>query len=478
MQPKLSQNQFQKMALSPQMRIFLRLLHLPITELRQAVDQTLEENPMLEEAADSQQIEETEMPPAPSKKERNDDEEDSEAFPLPPETSVPLDFLRTPPDFSKRSREDLQKIRDFQENLLTSPESLFDFLEWQLSFVELSKEERKIAEQIVGNINQDGYLTASLEDIAKASDTDISKVEPVLKKIQQLDPPGVAARDLKEALIIQLGRKGPEGGLARAIVKEHLDLIAKRDWKMLARIYNRSENEIQTAAAIISKLEPKPGRSFYSEEAIAVVPDATITLKEGSSNDLEIRINNDQMPRIRISREYRGLLRDAKTDPAAKDFLKTRLASGTDFIKALELRNSTLRSITEEIVRAQPLFFTRGFSHLRPLKLKEIAERLGLHESTISRAIHGKYLSTPQGTVPYKSFFSQRIETRDGAGESQKSIMEKIKALVDKENPKKPLSDQEIVKVLKAEGIQIARRTVAKYRELLKILPTHLRRRK
>ena len=246
---------------------------------------------------------------------------------------------------------------------------------------------------------------------------------------------------------------------------------------MLTKIFSRSESEVKSAVDIISKLEPKPGRSFYAEEPIAITPDATISIKEGSNNDLEIQIHDECIPEIRINREYRNLLRDRSTDSATKEFLKTRMASGMEFMKALELRRSTLRGITEEIVRAQPLFFTRGFSNLRPLRLKDIAERLNLHESTISRAIHGKYMATPQGTIPYKSFFSQKIETHDGMGESQKSIMEKIKALIDKEDPKKPLSDQALVSALKSEGIQIARRTVTKYRELLKMLPTHLRRR-
>ena len=229
---------------------------------------------------------------------------------------------------------------------------------------------------------------------------------------------------------------------------------------------------------MISRLEPRPGRSFYAEEAITVTPDATISIRDGSDNDLEIRVNDEFIPRLRINAEYRKMLRDRGTDRSTRDFLKTRLSNGMDFIKALELRKSTIRSITEEIVKAQPLFFTRGFSHLRPLRMKDIAERLDLHESTVSRAIHGKYMSTPQGTIPFKSFFSPKIGTEDGTGESQKSIMEKVKALIDREDPRKPLSDQAIAESLAGDGIRIARRTVAKYREALNILPTHLRKKR
>jgi RNA polymerase sigma-54 factor len=298
----------------------------------------------------------------------------------------------------------------------------------------------------------------------------------VLQKIQSMDPPGIGARDLREALLIQLERKGPEATLAREIVRDHLDLLAKRDWKMLAKIFCASEPEIKKAAERIARLDPKPGRGFYAEDAVAITPDASVSIKDGTTDGLEIDIHKDLLPELRINAEYRRMMREKGLDAKTKEFLKTRLANGMDFLKAIELRGSTLKLITEEIVRAQPLFFTRGFSQLRPLRLKDIAERLSLHESTISRAVHGKYLKTPQGTLPYKSFFSQKIETEDGEGESQKSIMERIRSMIAKEDPRKPLGDESIAKNLKEEGITLARRTVAKYRETLKILPTHLRR--
>ncbi len=477
MEPKFVQSQVQKMALSPQMRVYLHLLHLPLQELRQAVESALEENPMLEEVPRMNGPEDLDgTTPVTNKK--SDEEEASETLPDDWASKEPLSFANTPPDLSRHNPEESRKIADFQETLITRPESLFDYLEWQVHFLELDKTEKKIAAEILGNIDPDGYLKASIEEIATGSKSDPAKVEEMLQKIQHLDPPGVGARDLREALLIQLERKGPEAALAREIVRDHLELIAKRDWKTLGKIFSSSEPEIKKAVDLISRLDPKPGRSFYAEEAIAVTPDATVSIKEGTDDGLEIEIHNDFIPELRINAEYRRMMREKGLDGKTKEFIKTRLASGMDFLKAIELRGSTLRAITDEIVRAQPLFFTRGFSHLRPLRLKDIAERLNLHESTISRAIHGKYLKTPQGTIPYKSFFSQKLETENGEGESQKSIMERIRALVGKEDPKKPLSDQVIVKKLEEEGILIARRTVAKYREMLKILPTHLRRRK
>ncbi|HOW58927.1 MAG TPA: RNA polymerase factor sigma-54 [Candidatus Omnitrophota bacterium] len=475
MDPKLNQTQSQKMQLSPQMREYLRLLHLPIADLRLAVEEALEANPMLEEVSRSVEIEYPDVT-ASKPKDIEDDSGDGEALSGDWTDKEPLLFPKTPIDLSRRNADDLQKIKDFQETLITRPESLFDYLEWQLHFLDLDEKQKKIAEQIIGNIDQDGYLKVSLEEIASEAKSTIPEAQDILDKIQKLDPPGIGARDLREALLIQLQRHKTGTTLAKEIVQDHLGLIAKRDFRILSKIFNASEEEIKRAVSLISRLEPKPGRSFYVEEPIAVTPDATISIKDGTEEGLEIEIHNELIPEIRINHEYRSLMRDKNTDNKTKEFLRTRLASGVDFLKALELRKSTLRSITEEIVRAQPLFFTRGFSQLRPLRLKDIAERLGLHESTISRAIHAKYLKTPQGTIPYKSFFSQKIETEDGESESQKSILERIRMLLEKENAKKPWSDQAIVRLLKEEGIPIARRTVTKYRELLKIPPSHLRR--
>ena len=468
------QSQSQKLSMSPQMRVYLRLLHMPVADLRQAVDEALEENPMIEEVSRSDS-EEVEMPQPDTSKTTTDDES-GDILPDDWGAKEPLTFTNTPHDLSRRRPEDTRKIMDFQESLITQPESLFDYLEWQVTFLELSSEQKKIASEIIGNIDPGGYLKATLQDIAAAMATSDNNAEEVLTKIQSLDPAGIGARDLREALLIQLERKGPEATLAREIVRDHLDLLAKHDWKMLEKIFCASEADIKKAAVLIERLDPKPGRSFYAEDAIAVTPDASVSIKEGTHEGLEIEVYKELIPELKINPEYRQMMREKSLDAKTKDFLKTRLASGIDFLKALELRGSTIKLVTEEIVRAQPLFFTRGFSHLRPLRLKDIAERLNLHESTISRAIHGKYLKTPQGTIPYKSFFSQKIKTEDGEGESQKSILERIRNLIAKEDPRSPLGDEAIAKSLQAEGITLARRTVAKYRETLKILPTHLRR--
>ena len=283
MEHGLRQSQNQKMALSPQMREYLRLLHLPIAELRQAVEDALEMNPMLEEVV--RPVEEA-APEAPPPETSEDAEEDR----VPDDWAAkePLVFTKNPSDLARRNAGETQNIKDFQETLITRPESLLDYLLWQIHFLEIDEKQKGIAEQIAGNIKHDGYLGASIEEIATAAKASPDEVLAVLQKIQLLDPPGIGARDLREALLLQLDRKYPEAALEKKIVCDHLDLMGKRDLKTLSKTLNTSEPEIKKAVERISRLEPKPGRSFYVEEAIAITPDATVAIKDGTEDGLEI----------------------------------------------------------------------------------------------------------------------------------------------------------------------------------------------
>lgn len=477
MEPRLIQHQSQKLVLSPQIRQYLKLLQLPIAELSQAVEQELTENPLLEEISQSK----TDEIPATPVPEKTAEEK------IGPEVRIGDSFTnleRLDENFyageygeaSGDAPRDMQKKRDFQESLLTKPEALSDFLLWQIRFLNLSEQETAIAQEIIGNLDEDGYLRATPEEIAKSCGTATDAVGKMLAQIQRLEPPGIGARTLQEALTLQLERKGPEASLAHKIVTEHLSLLEKRDWPHLAKILAVAPSEIKSAVALITKLEPKPGRTFYAAEPIAVIPDAAIVADEEDTGEWRVEIYQENIPELRINSYYRQMLRDKRLKPEAKAFLRDKLQAAVNFLKALSQRKSTLRGITDEILKAQPEFFVKGFSHLRPLRLKDIASSLGIHESTVSRAIQGKYLATPQGTLPYKSFFSTSIGTADGGTESQKSIMETIRHLVAAEDPAHPLSDEDIVSRLKDQGIPIARRTAAKYRTLLKILPSHLRR--
>ena len=480
MEPRLIQTQTQKLILSPQIRQYLQLLQLPLLQLQTAIEQELTENPVLEEVAKDGADETASNPPGENGLDGRSDAEELRFD----ETIRSLDkldenlreSLYSQDDFSIPESKSLNEQKNYQESLITRRESLFDYLLWQLGFLDLTETERKIADEIVGNITDDGYLEVPLEEIAKACDVSQAETEEVLRKVQSLDPPGIAARTLQETLLLQLERKNEDAELARKIVQDHLPLLEKKQWDQIARQVHATPEAIREAAGLIAHLDPKPGRIFYGEDTVAVTPDATVYFNE--EGKLQIEVHDDDLPEIRISPYYRRLLKDKNLDAQSRKFVKGKIQAALDFFKALGQRRSTVRSITEEIVRAQSEFFEKGFSQLRPLRLKDVSSRLGIHESTVSRAIQEKYISTPQGTLPYKSFFSSKLDRTEGGAESQKSMLEKIRELIRAEDPSHPLSDQALAEILTKEGIRIARRTVAKYRELLRILPSHLRARK
>lgn len=484
MDQRLYQQQSQKLVLSPQIRQYLKLLQLPLTELSQAIETELVENPLLEEkSTDESDITDSMRSQEPSEqdtpKPATEELRPGESFEDLPQWLADSEGYSHYSEGRHEDIDELQKNKDYSEGLLTKPEALSDYLLWQIRFLDLSEAQRTAAEEIIGNIDENGFLQANLDEIASAVHAEPGEVLAVLHKIQGLEPPGIGARTLQEALLLQIERKkSPEAPVAREIVEKHLPLLEKRDWPQLARLIGCDLEKIRKSADLIARLEPRPGRSFYAEETIAVTPDAIVTLQEDETPRLKVEIVNEKIPELRINAYYRSMLRKKDLDEKTKVFLKEKLQAAIDFMKALQQRKSTLHGITDELVKEQGEFFEKGFSHLRPLRLKDIAGNLGIHESTVSRAISGKHMQTPQGTIPYRSFFSTKLETTTGEEESQKSIMMKLKSLIEAESPEKPLSDQELVVKLKAEGIVIARRTVAKYRDLLKILPSHLRRKR
>lgn len=475
---RLVQSQTQKLILSPQIKQYIKLLPLPLLELQNQIEQELTENPALEEEAqyslerkeestndESAKTEELDFQEAFDKLDKLDDE-----F----KTTLYSDY-----NSKLESLEDLEKKHNYKETLINKSETLSDHLLWQLQFLELDENEKTIATHIIGNLDENGYLKITVPDLAKTLEKSEEKIEEVLDMVQQLDPPGVCARSLQECLLIQLKNRTyePDVVFACTIVEKHFKLLEKKDIPQLVRVLNIGEEKVKSVLAIITSLEPKPGRMFFRDESTAITPDASVYPNE-ENDGYVIEIHDDRVPRLRINRKYREMAKDKNLDSKTKEYLKGKINAAFWFIKAIEQRKSTLREITEQLVKAQEDFFERGFAFLRPLRLKDIAAEIGIHESTVSRAISGKFINTPQGTIPYKMFFSNAMQTDDGMMESQKSIMEKIKFLIDNEDPKKPHSDSKLVTLLKARGIKIARRTVAKYRELLKILPSHMRRQK
>lgn len=478
---RLIQTQSQKLILSPQIKQYIKLLPLPITELQNAIEQEIAENPALEEDLTYAALDTKEPESNEPEVEKNDELDFQETFEKLEQLDEDLKSTLYSDYGSKlESLEDLEKKHNYRESLINKASSLSDYLLWQLNFLELSSEERKIAEHIVGNLDTNGYLTISCDEVAKSLETSADEVKNILSRIQTLDPAGVGAQNLQECLLIQLQqhKANPYASTAMMIIKKHFKLLEKRDYPTLTKALSASDEKIKKTIELITSLEPKPGRIFVEQETTVITPDASVYPNEENDGTYTIEIHDEHIPQLRINKKYRQMLKDPKLDKKTKDYLKSKINAAFWFMKAVDQRKSTLREITEKIITAQEGFFERGFSFLKPLRLRDIAEQIGIHESTISRAISEKYINTPQGTIPYKMFFSNKMETDDGAIESQKSIMEKIRLIIENEDPKNPHSDAKLVSLLTARGIKIARRTVAKYRELLKFLPSHMRRKR
>ncbi len=478
---KLALKQTQKLVLSPQIKQYLKLLQQPILELQNSIDQELVENPALEEEA----------PESSDNLQENISSEDNI-----PETEE-LDFKETFDSLSKLENEfkesiysgdtsrledieSLEKKHNYQESLIQKVSDLNEYLNWQLKFVNFNDEELKIAEEIIGNIDNDGYLKISIEELAEKFNVKLDTVIKVLEIIHSFDPPGVGARDLQECLLIQLLNKEDTDkeikDIAIEIVKDNFDLLKRKEFTKISKLLNVPFESVERAYSLIKSLDPKPGKAFLPGESNVITPDASVYPATYPDEGYVIEIHDEKIPKLRLNKKYIQMLKDPNMDRKTKEYIKEKINSAMWFMKALDQRKSTLRAITEELVKEQSEFFERGFAFLKPLRLKDIAEKIGVHESTVSRAISGKYINTPQGTIPYKKFFSTKMETDDGSFESQKSIMEKIKFLIENEPPEKPYSDSKLVTLLRARGIKIARRTVAKYREMLKILPSHMRK--
>ncbi len=479
MEQRLIQTHSQQLILSPQLRQYLKLLQLPLLDLQLSIEEELAQNPVLEEEATNAEKEagdeQLENDAAVNERELEFDKTLDQLGSLDDDMR---ETLYHSSDFSGESVIDAIKKHDYQESILTSQPTLANYLEWQLNLHNLTEDEKRIAVEIIGNINDDGYFVSTIEEIATSTKTPADQVEKILKVIQTFDPPGVGGRNLSEVLLIEL-KRNQSGTLAQKIVEHHLPLLQRKQLDSLAAVLSTTPEQISHACQVISRLEPKPGRIFYQNKTISVVPDIMINRSESEKDgetEYVIEINHEIIPELRINQKYRKMLKQKNIDAKTKAFLREKIQAALLFVRALAERKSTLRQIADELIKIQKDFLDRGFSYLKPLRMRDIAEKLGIHESTISRAINGKYVSCPQGTIPLKNFFSSGMAMDDGVMESQKSVIEKVRRLIDSENKEKPYSDAHIASLLKTEGVTIARRTVTKYRELLRVLPTHLRK--
>lgn len=485
--PRLLQQQ--RLILTQDLQLFLKLIQMTTIELSEYLEEQLLENPALEEVQET--VEKTETP-----SEGQIDSKLEEPLPL-PNTHDDAPFTR---DFTSDGEDEYS-----WENNISSTDSLTDYLRWQLGLLDLSDFERYIASIIIGNINEDGYLEAGLEEIVwilrnsipKAdgssesnplaeghdpnylpliAELDSSKIEAVLKKLQSsFDPPGVCARDLKESLIIQLKELGyQEGGVETTIVTNHLDDVSKKRYDEIANNLSITKEDVKKVADLISTLEPKPGRPFYSRDSDKyIVPDFFI-YKVG--DELQLQLNKD-VPKVRVSHYYRTLLNKGPLAPDVKKYIKEKLESAQRIIKCLEERDSAIRKVINKIVDYQRDFFEHGREHIKPLRLKDIAqhEDVNVHESTVSRITSRRYIYTPQGLIELKSLFSRKIETSVGESISFERVKSILRDIIDNELPESPYSDEDISRILERKKIKLARRTISKYRKMMNIPPSHER---
>ena len=360
------------------------------------------------------------------------------------------------------------------ETFLSAPMTLGDYLRSQLSVSLISDEVRNAAESIIGNLDEDGYLLASLEEIAAAGEHKLEQVQEALKVVQSLDPAGVAARSLQECLLLQIESLNGKGGVAWQIVSSYLRLLETRQYKELGKVLGRPLEHIEIAVNMIHHLNPRPGQRYSGAGARVVEPDVTI-LKDG--DDWIIQMNDDDVPQLRLNAQYRRMLdRDNGATKEVRDYVRERYTSAIQLMKNIEQRKQTILKVCQAIVRRQTDFLTNGLDHLKPMMIKEVAEEVGVHPSTVSRAVASKYAHTPQGVFELRYFFSEAVQGPQGSGTPLLLLKRKVKKMIEDEDRTRPLTDEQITALLQAEGIDVTRRTVAKYREDMKIPSTHQRR--
>jgi RNA polymerase sigma-54 factor len=491
---QLSQRLTQSLVLAPQLQQSLALLQAPTLELKALVEQELQQNPVLEEVVGAEME-------SPDKSDQ-DSEAAAEADPAEPPADLSFDAAPEAPasepadDFQaeferlaqldqewrdhyaqanvpmRASAEDEER-RQFMFDSLVAGTSLQQMLVEQVRDSELHEDQWPIAEMIIGNIDDYGYLKASLEELSAATGLPQDKIENVLKTIQTFDPIGVGARDLRECLLLQLERSGQEKTLEHVIVRDHMEALGKRRIPEIARDTGKDVDEVQEALERIARLEPRPGRAFLPDNDQYVLPEVFV---QRLGDDFVVTTNNEHIPHLRISNTYKDLMAQGTNSAEVRNYIREKIRAGKFLIKSLHQRQQTILNIAREIVNRQREFMQKGVAFLKPLTMVQVAEVVGVHETTVSRAVSGKYIETPQGIFEMKYFFTAGIQTASGDGLSNTSVKDIIAEIFKKEDATKPLSDQEVVKMLKERGIVIARRTVAKYRTELNILPSNLRK--
>jgi len=479
MRTQLSQVQDQRLqqVLAPQLLQSLECLQAPVLELQQLIQHEIEQNPTLEEQPRDHTPLEVET--GTSDQEHEEHEEQDKDFQENYEALAVLDeawrdYFRQNRGYSASDADLAGKRHQFMLDSLTERESLQEHLMRQLHLSDLDPEAVRIGEMMVGNINEDGYIGSSPEELQSTTGISAERCREVLDVIQGFHPVGVGARDLQECLKLQLLRLGHEEEDTFALIDRHLERLAAHKFAEIARDLHVSLDRVHRMAYLISTLEPRPGRMFSPESPAYVIPEASIVKLE--TGDYVVVMHKEHIPRLRISRLYQNMLRADGTRDEVKAYVRQKINGGTFLIKAIQQRQHTLERICHLILEVQMEFMEHGVSRLKPLGMAEIAVRLGIHETTVSRAIANKYIETPQGVYEMKYFFTPGYRGADGELVSNKTVKDLVEQLVADEDISHPLSDQQIAEQLKQQGYKVARRTIAKYREELGILPSHQRR--
>src|SRR5205809_2694760 len=466
-----TQNLALQHVLSPQLQQSLLILQTPLLELRNLVQQEMETNPVLEDLPDEPGADErSEAEPS------SDDNFKDEFEKLASLDEEWRDYMAQSASYRDgfRDSKEAQDKRQFLFDSIPVQETLQQNLIGQLNQSVLNASDRKAAELIIGNIDDNGFLQSTPEEMALNSGIPKEDFEKMLALIQSFYPAGVGARDLRECLLLQLQRQGKENTFEYKIVFEYMEDLGRRRFPEIARRMGISVEEVQTAAENIGRLNPRPGQVFAAAPQNYVLPDVTV---EKVNSEYQISLNDEQIPHLRISNLYKDIIASGNTQSGeVKDYIRDKIRSGKFLIRSIHQRQQTIASIAQQIVSRQRDFLEHGPSHLKPMIMREVADAVGVHETTVSRAVSGKYMAAAQGVVEMKYFFTSGYQTATGESLSNISVKEAILDLVKHENGSAPLSDHEMVEILGERGIPIARRTVAKYRDELNILPSHMRR--
>jgi RNA polymerase sigma-54 factor len=474
----------QEMKVNPRLYQAMDLLYMPLLDLQQHLQQELLMNPFLElvpEDEDSEEGAETlEVATAEEQKADNTDE---------------MDWQKILEDgFETGGRKEEYEEREYIEPVTVMSRDLVDHLREQIQLLELTPRQGFLADEFIGNINEDGYLACELSEILRCANAEVTRlaeelerdiselpmytmdeIDELLAIVQQLDPPGVAARNLRECLLLQLSMQGLESGVAYALVRDGFDELIGHRWSEMSKRFGVAVSEVQAVADQIAKLDPKPGLKYAPDNEHYIIPDLVVDKVDGR---YVVYLNDGNLPRLKLSRTYQDIARDKKKyDTESKEFIANKMNSAHWMIQAIEQRRQTMLKVMNYIVERQRDYFEKGIQFLKPLTLREVAEVIGMHESTVSRVTNEKFVQTPRGVLPLKFFFSSGLSTTDGDDVSARGIKDQIKKLVDGENAHDPLTDQAIVDILKLTGVVIARRTVAKYRDQLGVLSARMRKR-